>query len=101
MANTETALKIDELRQNLNEKLGELHRRANHTKDVLTPSTYWKNPWVRVGIAAALGFVVGDLRRRPSERTYEGMTHAVLRAGLATAASALVARWMAASDRDA
>ena len=85
---------IDELRISLADKLGELHRRASHAKLALSPATYWHNPWVRLGIGVAIGFAVGH-RRRASTRTHEGLLHAIVRAGLSAAASALVVQSLA------
>jgi hypothetical protein len=68
MADLETTQRIEELRTNLSEKLGELHRRAKHTKEILSPSTYWQNPWVRVGIGFALGWFVARALAPRSDR---------------------------------
>jgi hypothetical protein len=100
MSDAETNHHIDELHNNLTEKLGELHRRAAHAKRVLSPSTYWNNPWIRLGIGAAIGFAIAD-RRPAAARTHEGLVHAVVRAGLCAAASALVARSLAIPRDDA
>ena len=35
---------IDQLRGDLGEKLDELHRRAAHAKELLSPAHYWHNP---------------------------------------------------------
>ncbi|MEO8706741.1 MAG: hypothetical protein ABI867_42335 [Kofleriaceae bacterium] len=68
MADLQSTQRIEELRTSLGEKLEELHRRAKHTKAILSPSTYWQNPWVRVGIGFALGwFVARMLTRRGGE----------------------------------
>ena len=55
---------VDELRDALTDKLGELHRRAVHAKDVVTPATYLANPWLRIGIGLVAGAVVGDQVKR-------------------------------------
>ena len=55
---------VDELRDSLNEKLGELHRRAVHAKQVVTPATYFDNPWTTLGLALVAGVVVGDQMKR-------------------------------------
>lgn len=55
---------VDELREALNAKLGELHRRAVHVKEVVTPATYVANPWLRIGLGLVAGAVVGDQARR-------------------------------------
>jgi hypothetical protein len=41
------------------DKLRELQRRARVAKTMLTPSTYLDNPWVRLGLAATVGYLVG------------------------------------------
>ena len=55
---------VDELRDALTEKLGELHRRAVHAKHVVTPATYFANPWTKLGLALVAGVVVGDQLKR-------------------------------------
>lgn len=55
---------VDELRDALTEKLGELHRRAVHAKEVVTPATYVANPWMRIGVGLVAGAVVGDQVKR-------------------------------------
>lgn len=84
---------VEELRGSLTEKLGELHRRATHAKVVFSPSTYWKSPWIRLGVGAAIGYAI--TRRNNANRTHEGLVHAIVRAGLSAAASALVIRALA------
>ena len=100
MSNIETNRKIEELRTSLTEKLGELHRRATSAKETLSPWHHWKNPWVRIGIGAVIGFAVG--RRRPAEaRTHESLVHSIVRAGLSAAAAVLVTRSLAKPGGDA
>jgi len=41
------------------DKLRELQRRARVAKTMLSPSTYLDNPWVRFGLAATVGYLVG------------------------------------------
>jgi hypothetical protein len=89
MPDTDTSGKLEDLRNNITDKLGELHRRATHAKLVLSPSSYWKNPWVRLGIGAAVGLVLGQ---RSTGRTHESLAHAVVRSGLSAAAAVLVTR---------
>lgn len=55
---------VDELRDSLTEKLGELHRRAVHAKQAVTPATYLENPWTKLGLALVAGVVVGDQMKR-------------------------------------
>lgn len=84
---------VDALRANLDEKLAELKRRAVHAKEVLTPATYLQNPWVRVGIAAAVGFALGSGSRRDGG---EDMLHSILRAGLSAAGAVAVQKLLTA-----
>jgi hypothetical protein len=58
-----SARSLEDLRKDLTDKLGELHRRATHAKHALTPSTYWQNPWLRVGLGLVGGLVVGSQLR--------------------------------------
>lgn len=81
---------IDQLRVDLGEKLDELHRRAAHAKQLLSPAHHWHNPWVRLGIGVAIGFALGSRRR--SAGMPEGLLHAVVRAGLHAAIRATVHR---------
>lgn len=83
---------VDALRANLDEKLAELKRRAVHAKEVLTPATYLQSPWVRVGIAAAVGFALGASSRRDGE----DLLHSVLRAGLSAAGVVAVQKLLTA-----
>jgi hypothetical protein len=84
---------VDVLRANLDEKLAELKRRAVHAKEVLTPATYLQNPWVRIGIAAAVGFAIGAGARRDGG---EGLFHSILRAGLSSAGVVVVQKLLTA-----
>lgn len=45
------------------QKLGELRRRGARAKQLLSPSRYLDNPWVRLGAGVAVGFTLGLLRR--------------------------------------
>ena len=83
---------LDVLRASLSEKVGELHRRVTHAKQVLSPSTWWHNPWVRIGIGVAVGLAL--LSRRKSD-AHEGLVHAMVRSGLSAAVAALVTRQLA------
>ncbi|MEO8846332.1 MAG: hypothetical protein ABI591_26940 [Kofleriaceae bacterium] len=85
---------VDALRANLDEKLAELKRRAVHVKEVLTPATYLESPWVRVGIAAAVGFALGAGARRDGG---EGLFHSILRAGLSSAGVVAVQKLLTAT----
>lgn len=59
MPDAETRRNLDELRDHLNEKLAELHRRATRAGHVFSPSSYWSRPWLRFAVGAAIGFALG------------------------------------------
>jgi len=97
MADARTNRNIEDLRASLSDKLEELHRRASTVTKVLTPSTYWNDPVVRFGLGVAIGLVVGSRGRAPSA-SHEGLVHAIVRAGLTAATSALITRALASAD---
>jgi|GEM_PF-6979929 len=97
MADSQTNRNIEELRASLSDKLEELHRRASTVTKVLTPTTYWNDPVVRFGIGVALGLMVGS-RGRASDASHEGLFHAIVRAGLTAATTALVTRALATAE---
>lgn len=94
MADPQTNRNIEELRASLSDKLEELHRRASTVTRVLAPSTYWNDPVVRFGIGVAIGLMVGS-RGRASSASHEGLVHAIVRAGLTAATTALITRTLA------
>lgn len=51
--------RIEHAKRGLEEKLSELQRRVDHTKEVLSPSHYLSNGWVRLGLGVAGGYVAG------------------------------------------
>jgi hypothetical protein len=75
---------LDELHRDLTEKLGELHRRATHARVVLSPSTYWRSPALRVGLGVVAGLVVGS---RLPRMTRAGVLRALAFAALGAIAS--------------
>ena len=95
MSDTTSNARIEELRSSIGDKLAEIQRRAAHAKDLLTPSTYWNNPWVRLGIGVVIGYAFGSRRRDGDGSSHEGLIHSVVRSGLGTAASVLVGRTLA------
>jgi hypothetical protein len=97
MADPRTNRNIEDLRASLADKLEELHRRASTVTRVLSPSTYWNDPVVRFGIGVAIGLIVGS-RGRANAATHEGLAHAIVRAGLTAATSALITRTLAKAD---
>jgi hypothetical protein len=94
MSDIVTTPQIEELRASLGDKLAEIQRRAVHAKHLLTPSTYWSNPWVRLGIGVAIGYAFGS-RRRNGDSSHEGLVHSIVRSGLGAAVSVLVGRTLA------
>ena len=98
MSDEKTAEAIDQLRESLATKLGELHRRATHAKQLLTPDTYWKNPWLRFGLGAAVGLAIGLSGRRKNAdgvlvaAPHESIGHALVRTGLTAVLTAVVTR---------
>jgi hypothetical protein len=98
MTDPETLLRVEQLRGSLGDKLGELHRRASELKRALTPSSYWRNPWVRFAVGATIGFALSGGRRGP--RTHESLVHAMVRAGLSAAVGAIVTRQLALPPGD-
>jgi hypothetical protein len=61
---------------------------------VLTPSTYWNDPIVRFGLGVVIGLAVGSRGSRGTAvaATHEGLLHAIVRAGLTAATTALITR---------
>lgn len=92
MADSVTSKAIEELRQGLQDKLEELHRRANRATQVLTPSTYWNDPVVRFGIGVAIGLAIGT---RGKARDGDGLLYSMVRAGLTATTTALISRAIA------
>jgi len=96
MRDEKPAPSMDELRDALAAKLNELHRRATHAKQLLTPETYWKNPWIRFGLGAAVGFVVGLSGHRRGEPglqvAHEPLGRSLVRVGLSAALTSVITR---------
>jgi tetrahydromethanopterin S-methyltransferase subunit B len=51
--------RIEHAKRGLEEKLSELQRRVDHTREVLSPSRYLQSGWVRLGLGIAGGYVAG------------------------------------------
>jgi tetrahydromethanopterin S-methyltransferase subunit B len=51
--------RIEHAKRGLEEKLSELQRRVDHTREVLSPSRYLNNGWVRLGMGIAGGYMAG------------------------------------------
>ncbi|HVK73639.1 MAG TPA: hypothetical protein VM734_09970 [Kofleriaceae bacterium] len=52
----------DAARAALDDKLAELERRVQATREALDPTRLFENPWVRVGLAVVVGFAAGYAR---------------------------------------
>jgi len=93
----DTETRIALARNSLTAKLGELRRREARVRTALSPMRHLANPWLRVGVAALVGYQLG--RRRPSRAAVaappapaETVLRAVVRAGLIAVAQAVVRR---------
>ncbi|MDB4963554.1 MAG: hypothetical protein JWP01_3553 [Myxococcales bacterium] len=95
MSDIPSTPKIEELRSRIGDKLAEIQRRAAHAKELVTPSTYWNNPWVRLGLGVVIGYAFGSRRRDGDGSSHEGLVHSVVRSGLGAAVSVLVGRTLA------
>jgi hypothetical protein len=94
---TDTTSRIALARDSLAVKLAELRRREEHVRTVLSPIGQLWNPWLRVGVAALVGYRLG----RPSPLRAavatapaqpETLIHAIVRASLVVVAQAVVRR---------
>jgi hypothetical protein len=93
--------RIAEVRSRLAANLGELHDRVNRARRLMSPRTYLDNPWVRLGLGVAAGYLVGR-RRKPKlltagdgqvvAGTAETLVHAALRSTVMTLAAAVIER---------
>jgi len=90
--------RIAELRARLAANVGELQQRVTRARTLLSPRTYLDNPWVRLGLGAAVGYLAGR-RRKPRLLTdggaspgSESLVHAVLRSTVMTLAASMIQR---------
>ena len=90
----EAETRIVAAREAVSAKLAELRRRESEARTSLAPLRYLASPWLRVGIAAVLGYRIGRPRTvgaspatMPREPT---VLQAVLRASVISIAQALV-----------
>lgn len=88
MPDQETQRDLGELRDSLSDKLEELHRRAKVARDAVTPSTYLKSPWFKVGAIALVG--AGIYASRRTTASGETLLHAAVRSAVMTAVGLLV-----------
>jgi hypothetical protein len=94
---TDTASRIALARDNLTAKLGELRRREARVRVFLSPLRYLANPWLRVGVAAVIGYQLGRASpaRAAVERVPAGpdtLIRSLVRASLVAVAQAVVRR---------
>lgn len=98
---TDTTSRIALARHNFTAKLGELRRREASVRAVLSPIRHLANPWLRIGVAALIGYRLG--RRHPvcaaiettparSAARSETLFGAIVRASLVVVAQAVVRR---------
>lgn len=102
MATESNSARIARARARLAANLGELQQRLTHARKLVSPRTYLANPWLKVGLGVAVGYLVG--RRRPRKRLASpdpdppikpDLVHAALRATATYVASALLKRAVA------
>jgi hypothetical protein len=94
---TDTASRIALARAHLTAKLAELRRREAQVRTALSPIGYLGNPWLRVGLAAVIGYRLGRpapvrmaVDTRPARA--DTLIHALVRASLVVVAQAIVRR---------
>ncbi|HEY6173963.1 MAG TPA: hypothetical protein VIX73_05935 [Kofleriaceae bacterium] len=97
---TDTTPRIALARDNLTAKLGELRRREARVRTVLSPMRHLANPWLRVGVAAAIGYRLGRagpvrIAVEPTSAGSETLFRSIVRAGLVVVAQAVVRRAVA------
>jgi hypothetical protein len=95
----DTSSRIALARDHLTAKLGELRRREVRVRTVLSPFRHLANPWLRIGIAAVVGYRLGRPRPAPAPDTAgltparsETLVRAVVRASLVAVAQSVVRR---------
>jgi hypothetical protein len=94
---TDTTSRIELARDSLTAKLAELRRREESVRTVLSPIRHLANPWLRIGVAAFIGYRLGRRSpvpvpmETPSLRP-ETLLGAVVRASLVVVAQAVVRR---------
>jgi hypothetical protein len=106
---TDTTSRIALARDHLTVKLGELRRREARVRRVLSPIRQFANPWLRIGVAAFIGYRLGrpdptPAAVEPTPARSETLVRAVVRASLVAIAQAVVRRIVAelvAGDVDA
>ena len=93
---TDAASRITLARDNLTAKLGELRRREARVRVFLSPARYLANPWLRVGLAAVIGYQLGRAGPARAAVAYapgpDTLIRSLVRAGLVAVAQAVVRR---------
>jgi len=88
MPSPQTRRDLDDLRNGLTDKLEELHRRAKVAREMVTPSTYLRSPWFKLGAIALVG--AGLYASRRTTATGETLLHAAVRSAVMTTVGLLV-----------
>jgi hypothetical protein len=91
---TDTASRIALAHDGLTTKLAELRRREARVRTALSPIRHLANPWLRIGVAAFIGYRLGrpDPAREPAPARSESLLGAIVRASLVVAAQVAVRR---------
>jgi hypothetical protein len=94
---TDTAARIALAHDSLTAKLTELRRREARVRTVLSPIRHLGNPWLRIGVAAFIGYRLGrpDPPRQTAPARSETLLGAVVRASLVVVAQVAVRRVLA------
>jgi hypothetical protein len=93
-------LQITVVRDRLGARLTELQRRVTHARTIMSPRTYFDNPWVRAGLGVAVGYLLGSPGRSAADAAQrgrdqpEGLLRAMVRTGLMTLAGSMIRRAM-------
>jgi hypothetical protein len=94
---TDTASRIARAHDGLTTKLTELRRREARVRTALSPIRHLANPWLRIGVAALIGYRLGrpDPVRETAPARSETLLGAIVRASLVVVAQAAVRRALA------
>jgi len=92
---TDTRSRIALARGQLTVKLGELRRREARVRTALSPLRHLANPWLRIGVAAVIGYRLGipdpiPAAAGPVPARSESLVRAVVRASLVAVAQSVV-----------
>jgi len=97
---TDTTWRIALARDRLTAKLGELRRREARVRRLLSPISQLANPWLRIGVAAIIGYRLGrpdpsPAAVGPTPARSETLVRVIVRASLVAVAQAVVRRVVA------